>query len=96
MLIAGIKPITYSSVLTGLSKSIYDDRVSNGIISSESNITTTIGSNTFTESDTKKNDRVLKAKLDAWSIASSTITYLIANTVVTTAGTATAQTGTIS
>lgn len=74
-LTAGTKPTSYSSVLTGLSKEIYDSR--KGIsIPSESPITTTIGDETFTESDSDKQKRIFNAKLDSWCIAEGIIKNL--------------------
>lgn len=70
---SGAKPTVYSSTLTGLSKTIYDTQLFNGIIQQEAQIQTTIGSTTFTEDLTINRARVLKAKLNAWVIADSVI-----------------------
>lgn len=82
MLVAGTKPVSYSSALTGLSKTIYDNNISNNIFPPEAPITTTIGNETFTERTSDNQQRILKAKLNSWVIASSIITEITTNAVV--------------
>lgn len=76
---AGTKPTSWDSTLSGLSLAIYNSRISEGIIPSESKLSTTVGDQTYSETDAEREGRVLKAKLDAWVVASSTITEITTN-----------------
>lgn len=89
---AGTKPTVYTSTLTGLSKTIYDQWISEGIINNSNQITSTIGEETFTEKLEIRNSRVLKDKLKAWSTASALITELTTNAEIKTNSNITVET----
>lgn len=82
MLNAGTKPTSWTSTLSGLSKEIYDQRIAEGIIPSESKLSTTVGDQTYSESDSERSNRVFKAKKDAWVVANATITEIVSNAEV--------------
>ena len=79
---AGTKPTTASSVLTDLALTVYNNKLSEGIYQTESAIEVIVGSDTFTEQESDRANRVLKAKLDAWSIAYSMVDYITSNAEV--------------
>ncbi len=81
---AGTKPSAYTSTLTGLSKSIYDQWLADTVIKSSSQITESIGDTTFTESTTARNSRVLKDKVRAWSTAKAFIDNLTVDAEIKT------------
>lgn len=62
MMIAGIEPVTWMSVLTGESKRIYDNLLNSGAIFGEDNLKVTIGDTTYIEREEDKQNRVLKEK----------------------------------
>jgi len=68
----GTKPAAYSDSLTGLSLSIYNNRVSEGIYSTTA-LSVTVGSSTFTETASQWQTRVLNQKLLSWIDAKSII-----------------------
>lgn len=70
---SGAKPTAYNSILTGLAKTIYDTQLTNGVVQQEAQIQATIDSTIFTEDSDINHERVLKAKLNAWTIADSVI-----------------------
>lgn len=81
---AGSKPSSYSSSLSGLSQTIYNNRLSNGVILPEAAVTQTIESTTYTEDETLRRNRILSAKLDAYVTALSVITELQTNAEIKT------------
>jgi len=81
---AGTKPTVYTSSLTGLSKTIYDQWVADGIIKNSNQIQATIGEETFTEKSDIRNSRVLSDKLKAWSTATALIAELTSNAEIKT------------
>jgi hypothetical protein len=82
MLDYGTKPIVHSSVLTGLSVILYNNYITNEVFSSETAIQVVVGSDTFTESETERQKRVLKNKLMAYSQAQSIISDLKTNALI--------------
>lgn len=82
-LTSGTKPTSYSSELTGLAKEIYDSK--KGVsIPTEDAIVSTVGGETFTESDSDRQNRILKAKLDAWCAADGIVKNLKADAEINT------------
>jgi len=78
----GSKPITYNDVLTGLTKRIYDQKVTEGVYSGDAKISTVIDNVTYTETDDQRASRVLSNKLDAYCIAKSIVDEFQANATV--------------
>jgi hypothetical protein len=68
----GTKPTSYSDTLTGLSLTIYTNRINEGIYSATA-ISTTVGSLTFTETTSQYQTRLLNQKLLSWIDAKSII-----------------------
>lgn len=81
---AGTKPTTYTSTLTGLAKTIYNQWIADGIVQSSNQITKSIGDTAFTEKTSVRDVRVLNDKLQAWSTAKALITELTANAEIKT------------
>lgn len=81
---AGTKPTTYTSTLTGLAKTIYDQWIADDIIKSSSQITASINGTTFTEKTSVRDVRVLNDKLQAWSTAKALITEFTTNAEIKT------------
>lgn len=82
MLSAGIAPTSYSSVLTGLSLELYNQRISQGIYFGDAQISTTINSVTYTESVANRNLRVFNSKKSCYADAVAIITRFVADTTV--------------
>lgn len=82
-LLIGTKPIAWDSVLLGLTLRIYNQLLTEGFFPPETPIVTVVDGVTYTEPTNQRNDRVLKAKLFAYSVAKSTIDEIVANASVT-------------
>jgi hypothetical protein len=76
MLTAGIAPVAYNSILTGMSLELYTQRTSQGLYLGESQITTTINGTTYTESSTNCHNRVLNDKKSAYADANAIVTRI--------------------
>ena len=85
MLIAGIQPVTYADVLIGLTKRIYDNKISSGSIYPETALTKTVGGTTYTEAEPDRQMRIFKAKLDSWASAQAVVDEITIGGLVTVA-----------
>lgn len=79
MMIAGVEPISWMSILTGESKRIYDNLLNSGAIFGEDNLKVTIGDTTYTEREEDKQNRVLKEKKQAYAIAKAHVDEVTEN-----------------
>jgi len=79
MLDAGLKPTTDTSPLSGLSQELYDNRIAENIIPPESAIITEVDGTDYPEPEDQRQDRVFKAKIQAWVDASSLVNHIVTN-----------------
>lgn len=79
MMIAGVEPISWMSILTGESKRIYDNLLNLGVIFGEDNLKVTIGDTTYIEREEDKQNRVLKEKKQAYAIAKAHVDEVTEN-----------------
>lgn len=78
-LVLGPKPETSESSLSGLSGTLYQGRLTEGVITGESAIETVVGDTTYTEAEDKRADRVFNNKLTAWADAYSILQMVVAS-----------------
>lgn len=83
-LLIGTKPVVWNDSLTGLSQRIYDQNVSDGLYLGSSQFTQVVNGDTYTETESDRNSRVLSNKLEAYSIAKSIIDEITTNADVST------------
>lgn len=76
---SGTKPSAYSSVLTGLSKELYDKKLAEGIYLPEARQSYVVGDDTYLENETYWHERVFKAKLSSWCDADAAIAHIVSN-----------------
>lgn len=83
-MVSGTKPITWNTVLIGLAKRIYDNKVNNNVYSGDEKISITIEDTTYTETNEARANRVLANKMDSWAQAQAVYDEITSNATVST------------